>query len=550
LRENAEVAVVSKKVPYLVRKGNRFYFRIRVPQQLIAALGKSEITQSLGNISQAQAAIQAKELGHHYSKEFLTELHRLGLSANAPTPAPTRKRTATLDEVTHVARAGARELLAVDEEVRVEGMHSEGADYWLGVVGDLDDSVTDALAEGSIGGIKARFEADLATHGVKAPQDRTAARRMMRAWAIEHSKALQGIQRRSRGEPIETPDPVPLPESLKVRDEGQLPADKKSASALKLRDVLELWKAAKRDRPTKTVQKAEKSVSVFEELTGNPALSGLTKASGSQFKAKLLKSDLGDKSAKDRLEWIQILLNFEATNYGRIQANPWKGLAIEVQQEPLREEWKDADVVRLFDHPIFQQYELPDTVNAGGAAAYWVPLIGAYTGARITEIAQLLVADLYEEGGQWYFRIEVTKPWQRLKNQWSRRRIPVHPELIRLGLVEYMQGLVGQGGERLFPLLAVSDLNNAGGGISKWFSSLKTAAGFGPENTFHGWRNTVETKLQRAREGSLQIDRYLGHAPEGTGKKVYARLQPADLIETAAKIKYTGLDLPKVYGQR
>jgi hypothetical protein len=542
------VPVVSKKVPHLVRKGNRFYFRIRVPQQLVPALGRTEVTQPLGNISQAQAAIQAKELGHRYAKDFETELHRLGLAANAPTPAPIRKRAATPEEVRHIARAAARELLATDEEVRIDGMRSAGADYWLGVVADLDEAVGDALAEGRIGGIRARFDADLAAHGLKAPEDRTEARRMLRAWAVEHSKALQGIQRRSRGEPIETPDPVPLPESLRAPDAAPVAADKKPASALKLRDVFTLWQAAKRDRPAKTVQKAEKSVCVFEELTGNPSLSELTKASGSAFKAKLLTSKLSDKSAKDRLEWVQILLNFEATAYGRIPANPWKGLAIEVQHEPTREEWKDRDVCKLLGHAVFQRYELPTSGNSGGAAAYWVPLIGAFTGARITEIAQMLADDVYEEGGRWYFRIEVTKPWQKLKNKWSRRRIPVHPELVRLGLPEYATDLRAKGEERLFPALAISELNNAGGGISSWFSALKTAAGFGPQNTFHGWRNTVETKLQRAREGQLHINKYLGHAPEGTGQKVYERLQPQDLIDTADKIQYEGLMLPRVYG--
>lgn len=543
------MAVVSKKVPHLARKGNRFYFRIRVPGPLVAVLGKTEITQSLGNISQAQAAIQAKELGAHYSAQFLEEQHRLGLATNPPAaPAvPKRRRVATLEEASQIARAAARELLATDEEVRTEGMTNEGADFWLGVVSDLDHGVIEALSEGRMGGIWERVGGVLKEHGLKLPEERLEARRVMRSWAVEYAKALRGIRERSRGEPIETPERVPLPESLKTRDAASLPADKKPASALRLRDVLELWKAAKRDRPAKTVQKVEKSVAVYEELTGDPPLGALTKASGSQFKAKLLQSDLGDKSAKDRLEWVQILLNFEATNYGRIHANPWKGLAIEVQQEPVREEWKDAEVVRLFDHPIYQRYELPASVNAGSAAAYWVPLIGAYTGARITEIAQLLAADVYEEAGQWYFRVEITKPWQRLKNQWSRRRIPVHPELVRLGLVEYAQDLLARGEERLFPLLPVSELNNAGGGISKWFSEFKRSAGFGPANTFHGWRNTVETKLQRAREGSLQIDRYLGHAPEGTGQKVYARLQPRDLIETAAKIKYDGLRLRRVY---
>lgn len=540
---------MSKKVPHLARKGNRFYFRIRVPGPLVAVLGKTEITQSLGNISQAQAAIQAKELGAHYSAQFLEEQHQLGLATNPPAaPAvPKRRRAATLDEAGQLARAAARELLATDEEVRTDGMTSEGAEFWLGVISDLDHGVTDALSEGRMGGIWERVEGALTAHGLKLPEQRLEARRVLRAWAVEYAKALSGIQRRSRGEPIETPDPVPLPESLKTRDLSSLTADKKPASALKLRDVLGLWKAAKRDRPPKTVQKAEKSVAVYEELTGDPPLGELTRASGSQFKAKLLQSDLGDKSAKDRLEWIQILLNYEANNYGRIPVNPWKGLSIEVEQQQTRDEWNDEDARKLFSHTLFQHYGLPKSKNAGGPAAYWVPIIGAFTGARITEIAQLLVSDLYEEHGQWYIRFRADEGWQRLKNAASSRRIPMHTELVRLGLVEYLRYMKDKGEQRLFPLLAVSELNNAGGGISKWFSTFKKAAGFGPEHTFHGWRNTVETKLQRAREGQLHIDRYIGHAPEGLGAKVYARLAPRDLIETAAKIQYVGLNLPRVY---
>ena len=123
----------------------------------------------------------------------------------------------------------------------------------------------------------------------------------------------------------------------------------------------------------------------------------------------------------------------------------------------------------------------------------------------------------------------------------------MHTELVRLGLSEFARARHASGQSRLFPALAVSALNNAGGGLSKWFSSLKQEAGFGPEHTFRGWRNTVETKLQRAREGQPFIDRYLGHQArrrEGAGP---GWLKPADLIETAARLKYEGLRLPKVY---
>ena len=196
---------------------------------------------------------------------------------------------------------------------------------------------------------------------------------------------------------------------------------------------------------------------------------------------------------------------------------------------------------------LFQRYELPVDKNAGADAAYWLPIIGAFTGARITEIAQLLVADVQQEDGQWFLRFQVTEKWQSLKRDASQRTIPMHSELVRLGLPEYAAAMHKTGESRLFPAVAVSALNNAGGGPSKWFSTLKTAAGFGPSNTFHGWRNTIETKLQRAREGQLFIDRYLGHKPQGSEGVGYERLTPADLIETAEKVHHEGLMLPRVF---
>lgn len=157
------------------------------------------------------------------------------------------------------------------------------------------------------------------------------------------------------------------------------------------------------------------------------------------------------------------------------------------------------------------------------------------------------MADVQQEDGQWFLRFEVTEKWQSLKRDASQRTIPMHSELMRLGLPEYAAAMRKAGESRLFPAVAVSALNNAGGGPSKWFSSLKTAAGFGPANTFHGWRNTIETKLQRAREGQLFIDRYLGHKPKGGEGLTYERLTPVDLIETVAKVAYDGLRLPRVY---
>lgn len=545
------MADMAKKVPHLVQKGHSYYFRIRVPKPLIEAFGRAEVTEPLGRLSQPQAAIKARELSAHYTGLFQTQLHELGIEATAPAAPALPKRTPTLDEVSHIAREGARELLLKDELARSHGTRSDTYEVWSSILLDLDGEVAQAISGDNLSQLFRRFEADLAAHGLKAPKDREELRLMVYRWATFYGKALQQVQQRVKGSPVDTPTPAEPPASLKAHKEATADPSKKTAGQLKLKDVLQLWKEHEPNRPPKTVGKAELAVKRFEEATGNPSLGGLTRAEGAEYRKKLLSSGMSAKSSGDQLLWVNILLNFEVNNYQRIQVNPWKNLSITSNEATIREEWKDQQVVKLFGLPLFQRYELPKSKNAGLDAAYWCPLIGAYTGARATEIAQLLPDDIQEVEGLWCFRFAVTEPsWQRLKGGPtgpSKRIIPVHPELVRLGLLDYARAMKARGAARLFPALTVTDNNNAGGPISSWFGKFKTAAGFGPENTFHGWRNTVETKLQREREGQLYIDRYLGHKPEGMGAGTYARVQPSDFVGTAVKIAYEGLSLPRVY---
>ena len=540
-----------KKVPNLTQKGHSYYFRIRVPKHVLEAYGRREVTQALGRVSQPQAAIKARELAAHYTAQFQTQLHELGIEPTAPAAPALPKRVPTMVEAVHIAQEGARELLARDELARSQGARSAVYDVWGSMLADLDDEVTEAISGASMGPLFKRFEADLKAHGLTAPKDRDELRQMVYKWATTYGKALQHVQQRVKGVPVETPEPQQAPASLKAHREATTDPGKKTADALKLVDIFALWRDNEPNRPPKTVRKAELAVKRFEEVMGNPAIGSLTRADGMEYRRKLIASEMSNKSAGMQLTWVHVLLNFEADNYQRITANPWKKLVISDHEATKREEWKDAQAVKLFSHPLFQNYELPTQKNAGKDAAYWCPLIGAYTGARVTEIAQLLIDDIAEIDGLWCFRIAITEPdWQRLKggaNGPSKRFIPIHLELIRLGILDYARDMRTRGTTRLFPALAANHDNNAGGPMSGWFGKFKADAGFGPENTFHGWRNTIETKLQRAREGQLYIDRYIGHKPEGMGAGTYARVQPSDLVATASQIAYEGLKLPRVY---
>lgn len=80
--DNPGVSKLPKRTPYLVLKGGRFYFRIRVPDDLRQSFGKKEHTEALGDINKAQADVRAAQLGAHWQAMFLTERHRLGLAPN------------------------------------------------------------------------------------------------------------------------------------------------------------------------------------------------------------------------------------------------------------------------------------------------------------------------------------------------------------------------------------------------------------------------------------------------------------------------------------
>lgn len=81
---------------------------------------------------------------------------------------------------------------------------------------------------------------------------------------------------------------------------------------------------------------------------------------------------------------------------------------------------------------------------------YWVPLIAAYTGMRREEIAGIGVDYIREEDGIIFFDVVATDD-RRLKTAASRRRIPVHDDLMDLGLIEVVRAAKRGASGLLFP---------------------------------------------------------------------------------------------------
>ena len=133
-----------------------------------------------------------------------------------------------------------------------------------------------------------------------------------------------------------------------------------------------------------------------------------------------------------------------------IGRNPARGLqwAETVHPQDRRKPFELWQLRKIFSAPIYtgcrddqNGYSIPGSVIAGGAR-YWVPLIGLHSGMRLNEICQLDVADIRIIDGIACFAVtEESLSGSRdksLKTKSSARIVPVHPTLLDLGLMAFV----------------------------------------------------------------------------------------------------------------
>lgn len=152
------------------------------------------------------------------------------------------------------------------------------------------------------------------------------------------------------------------------------------------------------------------------------------------------------------------------------------------------------------------------TEGRPGNAVFWIPLIAAYSGGRREELAQLYVEDIHQhEGGAWFIRIIDDRPDKSVKTDSSRREIPVHPDLIALGLLKLVQGRTP--GTRVFPqLVKVSD--GFAGIVSKSWRPITQRCGvYQPgRNPLHAFRHSFKTLAREHGIPKEVSDWITGHA--------------------------------------
>lgn len=172
-----------------------------------------------------------------------------------------------------------------------------------------------------------------------------------------------------------------------------------------------------------------------------------------------------------------------------------------------------------------------------------------FTGARIGELCQLRLDDIEQtDGGAWFIDINRSTADKSLKNAWSGRLVPLHPQLVALGLPQWCDRLRAEAFQRLFPELSWNATNRYAKEPIRTMSQFLAGCGMPRDGTkvFHSFRHGMNNRLQkRSSMPDIMRKRLMGHEPgESVNERHYlSDSTPDDML---VHVKTLDFSLPKI----
>jgi len=225
-------------------------------------------------------------------------------------------------------------------------------------------------------------------------------------------------------------------------------------------------------------------------------------------------------------------------NNGYCNTNPFTGMKIK-QKRSVRDERDRFTEMELKEMFYKQNYLHYTKVEKDSYYKYWVPLIGVFTGMRSGEICSLYLDNVREISGnqrskRWCFDIleEPNRPDKKLKNQSSRRIVPIHDTLLELGFIDFINLLKKDTKrKRVFEELIYSE-GTYGRSISRFFNNrylpllgIKTN-----KNGFHSFRHSVIDHLKQLGVEPHFINELVGHSQGNIDLDRYGKRYNPDIL--------------------
>jgi integrase len=552
---------------YLLKdRHGTYYFRRVVPPALRAFMpapwrGKANFKQSLGTKKPSAAKIEASKALRECTVAFQTAVRaRDGIPADAKVVAEAHPITITdieSDVIAEVLAADDAEREDGDDRRRLQttderaewpdlvsvsfdrkGMEEDHAYAYGDRLSQLNDEYRQAYARRNTSIIDAELRHYLKRRGLQIDSGSDLYRQAGLAMLRGNVRAHEMLLERQSGKIV----PAPQPRG----DKGP-----------RLSEAFAGWKAGGKVKGSKqpssrTLLEAEHAVRRFVEWHGDLRLGDIDKGRARDFRDALMKvrtrpprkliklplrdllkldlSDLPTAHANTINKSLNILsaIVAHAVREGKMDrmpsyANPFKGIKLSVDDREAegRDIFEAADLKAIFRTPVYANGSRP--MGGGGEAAFWLPLIALFTGARQSELAQLRIEDLRQdiETGLWFFDIG-TEGGRSIKTASSRRKVPVHPHLVSVGLLRYRQALIDQsgGGGDLWPDIKSDAHGRRAGSWSKWFNRYLrvNAKVLDASKVFHSFRHTFKRMCRDVGLAEEVHDALTGHSGGGVGR--------------------------------
>jgi len=472
---------------YLLESGNgTWYFRIGVPHDLRDVFHKSEIKRTLKTTDKKRA----QQLAYLYASQCLDQFERIRLVSKEDQPSlPLTKFKIT------------------------------GYD---GDTGSFESIETDGTAE----------DAKAASEFMQLLQETRERRTNYTKADVETllNDATSSIESIAEPVVVETPD---CPEDFSALFEEYIQhkydEEEWNPAATTGRDHRATFNGFLRITPNaeyKTFNKEDARALRSDLRLLPPNISKTSKLvdlSVEQLKAMKHSKLLSQAAVKKYLNRLHGVFEF-AKNEGYVSDNPFAGINQKVTKSKGRLAYSPADLKTVFGSAVFtdRQYK--------SAWEYWLPLVALHTGARLSELIQLNVADVKTDEGILYLHITDDDPDQRVKTIAGKRTVPVHADLLRLGFAEYVEKLKRKRIKRVFH--DVKPYHDKKSGIIDWGKNAsrhwneKTLPSLGIKKdglVFHSFRHTFITELKYKGVPLAKRQEIIGHESGSGAGKAYEK---------------------------
>jgi integrase len=501
---------------HLYRRGNSFEFRKVIPPRARHAFqgGVATFSRSFGDVSRKEA--------EHLAAECRKYCDRLIAGATSK-PDPTA-RTATFKAGAHVP-----DREEIDRAVRAwlsdQEQRADGADFKkddakrrvkeLALIAEITPSHQREDRQGSL--LTTRWIAESLIEGrqwtlpVESPlfdhlNDRVG--RAQRELALRLKAELNFEDRPSPTHAMFDP--------LAFAQDQFAPAP--SSAPVPIMETFESY-VAERQPAAKTVKKFRVALSALIAHLGHDDAARVTAEDIVAWKSALLTPLPGKKPLNPRtvrngyLGGIKPAFGW-ATENKKLPVNPTAGITVKAKpREAKRVErgYSDAEAKVVLKAALAIDWRAD--ASFGVFARRWLPWLCAYSGARVTEMAQLRRRDVLQSpDGIWH--LVVTPDAGSVKNR-KARQIALHEHLLEQG---FLQAIEGRSGPLFFDpsrkgvgSTANSQARHVGERIARWVRGL----GLDDEELQpnHGWRHAFISRAYK------RINDDVSRAITGHGKK-------------------------------